>query len=191
MSMRHLILGGARSGKTRVALEHAHEWARRLNASVTYVATAQALDAEMNERIERHRAERPMAWSTVEAPLQLAAALADIQPSSVVVIDCLTLWLSNALLLDFDEAQPRAELPTWNQERAAFTAWLAAYTGVVVIVSNEVGGGIVPVSSLSRRFQDEQGWLNQVVARICDRVTLVVAGLEVPIKHAPEARSSQ
>src|SRR5687768_9139514 len=107
MNMRHLILGGARSGKTRVALEQAHEWARRSNASVAYVATAQALDAEMNERIGRHRAERPATWSTEEAPLELAATLARIPASSVVVIDCLTLWLSNALLLDFDESQPR------------------------------------------------------------------------------------
>ncbi len=184
MVMRHLILGGARSGKTRAALDRALDWSRRLSANVTYVATAQALDEEMKERIARHRAERPTTWSTVEAPLQLASALAGIQPSSVVVIDCLTLWLTNALLLDFDEERPRAQLAAWSREREAFIAWLSAYSGVVVIVSNEVGGGIVPVSSLARRFQDEQGWLNQDVARTCDRVTLVVAGVELSIKDA-------
>jgi adenosylcobinamide kinase/adenosylcobinamide-phosphate guanylyltransferase len=170
-------------------LDHAHEWASRLSARVAYVATAQALDAEMNERIALHRAERPATWTTEEAPLALAATLARLPPSSVVVIDCLTLWLSNALLLDFDEAQPRAALPTWASERDAFIAWLGAYAGVVMIVSNEVGSGIVPMSALSRRFQDEQGWLNQAVARTCDRVTWVVAGLPMSIKDAAAARS--
>lgn len=182
MSMRHLVLGGARSGKTRVALDCARLPTQEVDASVTYVATARALDGEMGERIARHRAERPDAWTTIEAPLQLAAALTGISASTVVVIDCLTLWLTNALLLDFDEAHPRAPLATWDAERAAFIAWLEAYPGTVVIVSNEVGSGIVPMSALSRRFQDEQGWLNQDVARICERVTLVVAGLSMPIK---------
>jgi adenosylcobinamide kinase/adenosylcobinamide-phosphate guanylyltransferase len=184
MSMRHLLLGGARSGKTRIALDHAHEWAQRLSANVAYVATAQALDVEMGERIARHREERPMRWTTVEAPLDLASTLMSIPASNVVVIDCLTLWLSNALLLDFDEARPRAALATWASERDAFIAWLTTYSGVVMIVSNEVGSGIVPMYALSRRFQDEQGWLNQAVARICDRVTLVVAGIPLSIKGA-------
>jgi len=185
--MRHLILGGARSGKTGVALECAREWSRRSGAGVTYVATAQALDAEMNERIARHRAERPSIWNTIEAPLELASTLAAIERSDVLVIDCLTLWLSNALLEDFDESSPRAPLATWDRERDAFLAWLGVYTGDVAIVSNEVGSGIVPESPLARRFQDEQGWLNQAVARLCDRVTLVVAGIPVVIKNVPEA----
>lgn len=182
MNRRHLILGGARSGKTGVALECAREYAQQANASVTYVATARALDADMSDRIARHRAERPPTWRTEEAPLQLGATLARLPSATVVVIDCLTLWLSNALLLDFVEEQPRAPLATWNAERAAFIDWLASYAGDVVIVSNEVGSGIVPVSALARRFQDEQGWLNQAVARICERVDLVVAGMRVGIK---------
>lgn len=181
--MRHLILGGARSGKTRVALDHAGEWSRKLDSRVTYVATAQALDAEMEARIERHRSERPDTWHTVEAPLQLASALAHIPAPSVIVIDCLTLWLTNALLHDFDERQPRAPLAVWDRERELFVEWLSAHPGVVMIVSNEVGAGIVPISPLARRFQDEQGWLNQAVARTCDRVTLVVAGMEMSIKR--------
>jgi adenosylcobinamide kinase / adenosylcobinamide-phosphate guanylyltransferase len=183
MIARHLILGGARSGKTRVALEHAATLAQQPSLGVIYVATAQVEDTEMAERIARHRAERPARWSTVESPLQLAKSLQEISPA-VVIVDCLTLWLSNALLQDFDEAQPTAELPTWNRERAAFLQFVTNCTGALLLVSNEVGSGVVPMSALARRFRDEQGWLNQAVARICDRVTLVVAGIEVPVKGA-------
>jgi adenosylcobinamide kinase / adenosylcobinamide-phosphate guanylyltransferase len=189
MTMRHLILGGARSGKTRAALNHAAERARRSGRDIVFVATARAQDVEMSERIVRHRAERPATWRTVEAPTHLAAALSNIGPTSIIVVDCLTLWLSNALLHDFNEANPRGPLPTWDLERASFFDFLHGFAGELLLVSNEVGSGIVPMSALARRFQDEQGWLNQRAAEVCDRVSLVVAGLEIPVKGSPSALS--
>lgn len=179
---RHLIIGGARSGKTRHALELAASIGRERCASVVYVATAEPGDAEMVERIARHRAERPQGWSTIEAPRALAHALNGVASDTVIVIDCLTLWLSNALLQDFDEARPRDELPCWIAECAALVRFLGDFSGVVIMVSNEVGSGIVPASPLARRFQDEQGRLNQLLAALCERVDLVVAGIAVPIK---------
>ena len=181
MPERHLILGGARSGKTNHAITLATSLAGTRREAVVYVATAQALDDEMRHRIDRHRAQRPASWHTVEAPSQLAAALR-AQPAAILLVDCLTLWLSNALLLDFDEAAPTAPVQRWEEERAAFLQWLKEYRGVALFVSNEVGSGIVPASALARRFQDEQGRVNQEVAAVCDRVTLVVAGIAVPVK---------
>jgi adenosylcobinamide kinase / adenosylcobinamide-phosphate guanylyltransferase len=181
MPERHLILGGARSGKTNHAITLATRLAAARREPVVYVATAQALDDEMRHRIDRHRAQRPKSWRTLEAPERLAAALREQQPA-VLLIDCLTLWLSNALLLDFDEAASTAPVGKWDEERAAFLQWLAEYRGAALLVSNEVGSGIVPASALARRFQDEQGRLNQDVAAACDSVTLVVAGIAVPIK---------
>jgi adenosylcobinamide kinase/adenosylcobinamide-phosphate guanylyltransferase len=181
MPERHLILGGARSGKTNHAITLATRRATARGERVVYVATAQALDDEMRQRIDRHRAQRRMSWLTVEAPNGLAAALRAQSPA-ILLIDCLTLWLSNALLLDFDEAAPTATLRRWDEERTAFLRWLGEYPGVALLVSNEVGSGIVPASALARRFQDEQGWLNQQVAAMCDSVTLVIAGIAMPIK---------
>jgi adenosylcobinamide kinase/adenosylcobinamide-phosphate guanylyltransferase len=181
MPERHLILGGARSGKTHHAVTLATNLAAAQRLAVVYVATAQPLDAEMRHRIERHRAQRPQSWRTVEAPDDLAGALR-AQPPAILVVDCLTLWLSNALLLDFDEAQPNASLRRWEEERSALLRWLGEYRGVALFVSNEVGSGIVPASALARRFQDEQGRLNQDVAALCESVTLVVAGIAVPVK---------
>jgi adenosylcobinamide kinase/adenosylcobinamide-phosphate guanylyltransferase len=188
MPERHLILGGARSGKTNHAITLGTRLADERRASVVYVATAQALDDEMRHRIDLHRAQRPAAWTTVEASSQLASALST-QPSAILLVDCLTLWLSNALLVDFNallvdfnEAAPTAPARRWDEERSAFLQWLAQYRGVVLLVSNEVGSGIVPASALARRFQDEQGRLNQQVAALCDSVTLVVAGIAVAVK---------
>jgi adenosylcobinamide kinase/adenosylcobinamide-phosphate guanylyltransferase len=181
MPERHLILGGARSGKTNHAISLATSLAAAGRLGVVYVATAQALDDEMRHRIDRHRAQRPQSWRTIEAPSALAAALR-AQPPAILVVDCLTLWLSNSLLLDFDEAQPNAAARRWEEERAALLGWLAEYRGAALFVSNEVGSGIVPVSPLARRFQDEQGRINQEMAILCDSVTLVVAGIAMPIK---------
>jgi adenosylcobinamide kinase / adenosylcobinamide-phosphate guanylyltransferase len=187
MPERHLILGAARSGKTR----HAIELAKSLvpaqavpvpaEAGIAYVATAQALDAEMEQRIARHRSERPEAWTTVEAARDLADTLR-AQRAAVLIVDCMTLWLSNALLVDFDERVPGASLPSWERERAALLQWLAEFRGTILLVSNEVGAGIVPASALARRFQDEQGRLNQALGAVCERVTLVVAGIPMRIK---------
>jgi len=181
MPERHLILGGARSGKTNHAIALATDLAAARRLPVVYVATAQALDDEMRQRIDLHRAQRPQSWQTVEAPSALASALR-AQPQAILVVDCLTLWLSNALLSDFDEAQPNAPLRRWDEERSSLLSWLPDHRGAALFVSNEVGSGIVPASALARRFQDEQGRLNQQVAALCDSVTLVVAGIAMAIK---------
>jgi adenosylcobinamide kinase/adenosylcobinamide-phosphate guanylyltransferase len=185
---RHLILGGARSGKTAHAIALAKSLATKRNASVTYVATAQPLDEEMQHRISLHRAERPATWRTLEAPTRLAQALAADNQSAIMVIDCMTLWLSNALLQDFRDDAPTAALPTWDAERAGFLQWLNEMRGDVLLISNEVGSGIVPLAPLSRRFQDEQGRLNQALAAVCEQVSLVVAGIAMPIKTVSAVR---
>ncbi|MDY6947732.1 MAG: bifunctional adenosylcobinamide kinase/adenosylcobinamide-phosphate guanylyltransferase [Pseudomonadota bacterium] len=179
---RQLIIGGARSGKTAHAIAVAKSLSARRGADVTYVATAQALDEEMQHRISLHRAERPADWRTLEAPAGLAQALRERREPGILVIDCMTLWLSNALLQDFREDAPTAVMPTWHSEREDFLQWLQAVRDDVLLISNEVGAGIVPLSPLARRFQDEQGRLNQLLAAVCDRVTLVVAGIALPIK---------
>jgi adenosylcobinamide kinase/adenosylcobinamide-phosphate guanylyltransferase len=185
---RRLIIGGARSGKTAHALALAKSLADARGVNVTYVATAQALDQEMQHRISLHRAERPATWRTLEAPAGLAQALQREDASSILVIDCMTLWLSNALLKDFREDAPTAELPAWESERAGFMRWLQAVRSDVLLISNEVGQGIVPLAPVARRFQDEQGRLNQALAAICEQVTLVVAGIAVPVKTFRGAR---
>ena len=188
---RHLVLGGARSGKTRFALDEATRLAAERDCGVVYIATAEARDEEMSSRIARHRTERPAHWRTIEAPLRLSDVIASVRSSGVVIVDCLTLWLSNALLTDFDEMHPHAESPTWTLERQAFLSHVSRHAGAIVLVSNEVGSGIVPPSPLARRFQDEQGWLNQEVARICDKVTLMVAGLPLTAKESISASGSR
>ena len=167
--MIRLILGGARSGKSR----QAEQLALASGREVFYIATAQAHDDEMRQRIERHRGERPVHWQTVEEPLQLAATILSLQaPDRCLLIDCLTLWVTNQLL---DEADLQAE-------REALCAALANARGEVILVSNETGMGVVPMGELSRRFSDEAGWLNQSVAAQADQVVLMVAGIPLTIK---------
>jgi len=171
--MRELILGGSRSGKSLLAERRAAESGRR----VVYVATAQALDDEMASRIAHHQARRRSDWGLVEEPLDLAGALRQhAAPDACVLVDCLTLWLANLLLAAGDE---RPELPA---AVCALFEVLPQLPGQIVLVSNEVGSGIVPVAALARRFADEQGRLNQRVAALCERVTLVVAGLPLALK---------
>ena len=168
--MLTLILGGARSGKSR----HAQTLAEASGLAVTVVATARAGDAEMAQRIARHRAERPAHWHTVEEPLALADTLArHAEASRIQVVDCLTLWLLN-LLEAGEDVFPR--------ERAALLAGLPGLAGDVVLVANEVGLGVVPLGELSRRFVDEAGRLNQALAGIADAVVLVAAGLPLYLK---------
>src|SRR5688572_1025351 len=134
---RRLVLGGARSGKTAHAISLAKSLSTRKNFNVTYVATAQPLDDEMRHRISLHRAERPAAWHTLEAPAGLAQAVAVLPADHVVVIDCMTLWLSNALLQDFRDDAPTAALPAWERERAGLLDWLNATRNEVLLISNE------------------------------------------------------
>lgn len=181
---RHLIVGGARSGKSALASRLAGEAC----LPVCFIATARPVDAEMADRIARHRSERPMSWGTIEEPLHLGRVLQnEAQRGRCIVIDCLTLWLSNCLLQDGADRAANAALaplPFWERERASFLRCLAEAEGEVLLVSNEVGLDIVPVHSLARRFRDEQGCLNQMVAAVCERVTMVVAGLRLALKGA-------
>lgn len=163
-----LITGGARSGKSRLAEARARE----LPGRPVYIATAEPGDAEMAARIARHRAGRGPGWDLVEAPLDLCAALAATEGRGARLVDCLTLWLSNLMLAGRD----------WAPEAARLTAALAAARAPVVLVTNEVGGGIVPENALARAFRDAAGLLNQQVAAAADEVILAVAGLPLRVK---------
>ena len=167
--MIELVIGGARSGKSG----YAERQALAAGLRVTYLATAQALDAEMAERIAHHRARRPALWRSVEEPVALADALArTAAPEACVLVDCLTLWLSNVLFAGRDDEIDR------------FLATLPALPGRIILVSNEVGWSIVPENALARRFRDEQGRLNQRVAALAERVTLIAAGLPLVLKSS-------
>ncbi len=162
-----LILGGARSGKTARALALAAPFAERF-----YIATGEALDAEMADRIARHRRERAETWTTVEAPLDLSAAITALPAGAAGIVDCLTLWLSNLL-----GASRNVEGATGELLRA-----ICACAATLVIVSNEVGLGLVPETPLGRAFRDEQGRLNQAVASAVAEVEFVAAGLPLRLK---------
>lgn len=166
-----LYLGGAKSGKTRLALAKAESYP----GPWIYLATAQALDAEMAERIKRHQAERGPGWRTLEAPYEPDLAIAGLTGQSPILMDCLTLWLSN-LMGENDD--PDKALVRVDRLAAA----VAAYGGPVIVVSNEVGGGIVPMNALARQFRDLAGLANQRLAAAAGRVFLAVAGLELKIK---------
>jgi adenosylcobinamide kinase/adenosylcobinamide-phosphate guanylyltransferase len=166
-----LVLGGARSGKSAYAQREA-ETATTHGGKLVMIATGQAMDGEMAERIARHQADRGPRWSTVEAPVDLAAAIADLTQKDIAVIDCLTLWLSNLLMRDADVAA----------ESATLAVALKACNSTLWIVSNETGLGIVPDNALARRFRDESGRLHQQIAAVADRAFMVVAGLPLRLK---------
>ncbi|MCF4552761.1 bifunctional adenosylcobinamide kinase/adenosylcobinamide-phosphate guanylyltransferase [Acinetobacter baumannii] len=169
--MLQLILGGARSGKSRLA----EQTAISMQLAVTYVATAQALDPEMQSRIVHHQNQRPAHWSLVEEPLFLAKTLREIdRPNQIILVDCLTLWLTNLLLLEdqniqqFECEQLLRVLPTLESE--------------IILVSNETGLGVVPLGEISRRFVDEAGRLHQALGQIADKVVFCVAGFPIILK---------
>jgi adenosylcobinamide kinase/adenosylcobinamide-phosphate guanylyltransferase len=167
-----LILGGARSGKSRIARAITESAAERL----IFVATAQAFDEEMRDRIARHRAERDNRWSTREITLDLVEAIdREAGPGCAVMVDCLTLWLSNLMLAERDP----------ERETDLLVEAIRAAKGALVLVSNEVGHGIVPATPLGRRFRDAQGRLNQRVAEVGDAVVFVTAGCPILVKPAP------
>ncbi|THD84885.1 bifunctional adenosylcobinamide kinase/adenosylcobinamide-phosphate guanylyltransferase [Aliigemmobacter aestuarii] len=163
-----LVLGGARSGKSR--------FAERLVAASgrgrVYLATAEAWDDEMRDRIAAHRSDRGEGWRTVEAPRDVGAVLRQVAADEVVLLDCATLWLTNVMLAEADLAA----------ETASFLAALSACPAPVVVVSNEVGLSIVPENALARRFRDEQGRLNQRIAETAGLVVGVMAGLPFVLK---------
>jgi adenosylcobinamide kinase / adenosylcobinamide-phosphate guanylyltransferase len=165
-----LLLGGARSGKSALAARLAGRW----DGPVTVVVTGEGRDPEMAERIRRHRAERPGHWRTVEAPRELEAALAETPAEAFVVLDCLTLWVSNLVEQGLTDSQV--------ERRARSAAALAAARAApAVAVSNEVGAGIVPADALSRRYRDLLGQVNAVWAAAADQALLLVAGRAVPL----------
>lgn len=177
--MLTLVLGGARSGKSRFA----QRLAESSGMPVTYVATAEAGDAEMAARIARHRAERPPHWCTVESPLRPDSVLNVAE--GCVLVDCLTLWLSNWLC--------RADESGYVEARAALLAVAAGARGgaarPLVLVANEVGLGVIPMGELSRRFVDEAGWLNQALAELADEVVFMTAGLPLYLKRSENGRN--
>ena len=171
--MRELVLGGARSGKSRYAEQQAYTFGR----NVVYIATAEAHDTEMAHRIAIHQSRRPEYWGQAEEPLALADTLAEhAAPDRCLIVDCLTLWLTN-LLISSDSNEERFRL-----ERSALLETLPGLPGHIYLVSNEVGQGIVPTNALARRFVDEAGWLHQELASRCERVVFVTAGIPQVLK---------
>jgi adenosylcobinamide kinase/adenosylcobinamide-phosphate guanylyltransferase len=169
--MLQLILGGARSGKSRLAEKLASE----SGLEVIYIATSQPLDGEMNQRVALHRQRRPDSWGLVEEPLELTKVLKQSAgPGRCLLVDCLTLWLTNLLMLE--DPQRLA------QERDALLDCLAELPGEIILVSNETGLGVVPLGELTRRYVDEAGWLHQALAERCQRVVFTVAGLPMTLK---------
>ena len=169
--MLQLILGGARSGKSRLAEKLASE----SGLEVIYVATSQPLDGEMSQRVALHRQRRPDSWGLVEEPLELTKVLKQSAgPGRCLLVDCLTLWLTNLLMLE--DPQQLA------QERDALLDCLAELPGDIIFVSNETGLGVVPLGELTRRYVDEAGWLHQALAERCQRVVFTVAGLPMTLK---------
>lgn len=170
----HLIVGGQRSGKSGHAERLALAWqAEAAGREVVVVATAQAWDEEMRLRIARHQADRPVGWCTLEEPLHLSDVLAqEAAPHRLLLVDCLTLWLTNWLM----PIGGQADLPAWHAERDAVLQTLRRLPSTVLLISNEVGWGVIPMSSEVRAFVDELGRLNQAVARCSGELTLMVAG---------------
>lgn len=174
----HFILGGARSGKSSHAESFAKQVAQVHSASLHYVATATALDDEMRARIAHHQASRTAEWIEHEVPLALAGYLARFQKNDVVLVDCLTLWLNN-LLFEHEQSLSSSLIDEYVEQ--LLTA-LAQTQAKVILVSNEVGMGVVPMGKLTRFFVDHAGWMNQKIAALADSVTLVVAGLPQRLK---------
>lgn len=169
--MLQLILGGARSGKSRLA----EQVARESGLSVVYVATAQALDDEMQQRIEHHQQQRSTEWKLCEEPIFLAEKLLQLdQENQLILVDCLTLWLTNLLLHDDIELQ--------QQQTAKLLDVLPKLKSTIILVSNETGLGVVPMGEISRRFVDEAGRLHQVLGQLAHKVVFCVAGFPMILK---------
>ena len=169
--MIELIIGGARSGKSRLAETHALASNKRL----IYIATAQPKDGEMSARIQEHKARRDEQWLLVEEPINLADTLKmHAKQDTCILVDCLTLWLSNTLHCEFDSL--------WPQEKASLLKCLPELPGDIILVSNEVGLGIIPMGEITRQFVDESGWLHQALAEISNKVILTIAGLPHTLK---------
>jgi len=184
MAAHELILGGQRSGKSRCAERRAAAWLVRPGHSALLLATALALDDEMRSRIHRHQADRAIhvpGLKTLEVPLDLASALREYTaPDRLVLIDCLTLWWTNLVMPASGAPLPPAQ---WADARESLCGALHAARGPVLLVSNEIGLGVSPMSAEARGFVDGLGWLHQSVAAVCTNVTMMVAGIEMPVKR--------
>ena len=171
----HLVLGGARSGKSL----YAEKLAQNSGLNVSYIATAQIYDDEFKSRVQHHKERRPKEWTLVEEAHYLANMLNKIAtPNECLIVDCLTLWLAQWICQDCNPPKDSS----WQAERAALLTSLTTLQGKIILVSNEVGMGIVPLGEINRQFQDEQGRLNQAVAEIADEVIFVSAGLPLVLK---------
>lgn len=171
--MKQLIIGGARSGKSRLAQEYAKQWQAHSQGEVIVIATADNTEGAMAKRIAHHKSQRPEQWRLVETTLDLARVLQhESRSGNLILVDCLTFWLSNVQLSD----------RIWVQEKQALLDVLAQVPGELVLISNEVGQGVVPLGELSREFVDESGWLHQSLSKQLDRVTVAIAGLPLLIK---------
>ena len=180
--MKELILGGARCGNSRAA----ERIAEQSGLAVSYIATATAMDPEMAARIRHHQSRRPHSWDLVEEPCTLADTLEHhAADDRCLLVDCLTLWLSNLLLSETNGHSPATACRSFQSERDRLLACLPQLPGHIILVSNEVGMGVVPLGESARRFCDESGRLHQDLAAICERVTLMVAGLPHYLKGAP------
>ena len=174
--MKQLILGGARSGKSSLA----EQLAAQSGKTVIYIATTKSSlnDEEMSARIQHHRARRPDAWLTVETPVELAAQLREQDAADrCLLVDCLTLWLSNCLFEQGTEC--------WQQQRSRLLDTLPSLQADVLLIGNELGSGLVPLGAENRQFVDENGFLHQALAPLCDRVILTAAGLPLVLKGTP------
>ena len=169
--MIQLILGGARSGKSHLA----EQTAKDSGLTVTYIATAQAFDTEMQERIHHHQVQRPKHWTVIEEPLYLANCLIELdQPNQVILVDCLTLWMSNLLMQENPELQ--------MHQCQKLLDILPILESDVILVSNETGLGVIPMGEISRKFVDESGRLHQQLGQIADKVVFCVAGFPMILK---------
>ncbi|WP_206483454.1 bifunctional adenosylcobinamide kinase/adenosylcobinamide-phosphate guanylyltransferase [Thalassotalea sp. G2M2-11] len=190
--MLHLVLGGARSGKSSFAEQVVVQQSAKADIIPIYIATAQPLDNEMQQRIAHHQALRVRQnWQLIECPLALTTTLTELAPNAHVLIDCMTLWLSNQLSAVVSQLDSQEREPFDNNQKinellhakvAELIECLKQLCGNITIVSNEIGLGVVPMGMEIRVFVDHQGWLNQQLANIADQVTLVTAGLPMTLK---------
>ncbi|MBE0369530.1 bifunctional adenosylcobinamide kinase/adenosylcobinamide-phosphate guanylyltransferase [Pseudoalteromonas aurantia] len=170
-----LMLGGARSGKSRLAERQAEQWLHsNLVSQLVYVATAQVKDEEMAQRVKHHRVSRSENWSVVEEPWSLPEVITDADKNTCILVDCLTLWLTYGLCEQGVDA--------FLQQKSALLTALEKSQARIILVSNEVGHGIVPLGELSRVFVDQSGWLHQDIAQLADRVEFIMAGCALRIK---------
>lgn len=172
MCLTILVTGGARSGKSSFAEKRT----KQLGSSLMYIATSEIIDSEMEKRVAEHQARRGSEWQTLHAPLKLAEALSETDGKGPCLVDCLTIWLNNLIFHNEDTVVATKELIKVLEQRS----------DPVVLVTNEVGSGIVPENALARRFRDEAGRMNQIISQVADEVYLSVSGIPLQIKPNPK-----